>query len=96
MKEIEIKNLNVLSFFKVALYFSIIPAVIIFLMGIILFLFGIISDETELIFIGIVYIFLPGFMAAIYGVMGMLVSFIYNFLAQRFGGVRLTFEEIKK
>ncbi|MBS4537659.1 hypothetical protein GOQ27_04240 [Clostridium sp. D2Q-11] len=89
MKKIEIKKFGIGSLFKVALYFSIIPVVIMFLVGLVFLLIGIAGKVPEMGIFGVVYMVLPIFMVIFYGVMAVVAGLIYSGLASKFGGLEI-------
>ncbi|MBM6619160.1 hypothetical protein [Bacillus suaedaesalsae] len=93
MKKIEIKQIGVTSMFKTILFIGSVPLALMALIGIIITIVGVASGNTELLFFGVPYIVFPLFMIGIYGLMGMLVAYIYNKFASKFGGLELVIEE---
>jgi len=94
MKKVEITNIGAVSSFKVGLYVSIIPFGLLALIGVILIPVGVFTGETELLFVGISYIFMSGFTACFSSLIYMLMSWLYNKLAKKFGGLEITIKEI--
>ncbi|ANY66861.1 hypothetical protein BBD42_10580 [Paenibacillus sp. BIHB 4019] len=93
MKKLEIKGIGTVSAFKATAYMMIIPAVLLFLLGIIFTLIGVVAQEPTLLAIGIPYILMPVFLIGIYGAISMLVALLYGVLAKKFGGLELIVEE---
>lgn len=93
MKKLEIKSIGVVSAFKATLYLSIIPMALIFLIGFIMLLIGILVQEYAVLGIGIAYMIMPIFMLFMYGLIAMLGALIYNLLAGKFGGLEITVKE---
>lgn len=93
MKKVEIKELGIVSSFKATIYFTIVPCAIIFLLGLFLTIVGASIGRPELLFIGVPYLLMPVFMVAIYGLISMLNSLIYNKLAAKFGGLEVVIAE---
>lgn len=90
MKKIEIKKLTIESTFKVTLYLMIIPAILLFLMGLGMLVFGLFTHTIELTIMGILYAISSVVVVLLYGVISMLMALIYNSLSKKFGGLELT------
>lgn len=88
--KIEIKSLGTKSMLKTTLYIASIPLGIMFLVGIISLLIGAASGNSKNMMAFIPFIFMPFFMIIVYGLLGMLVSVVYNFFANKYGGLELT------
>ncbi len=94
MKNIEIKRMGIGSVWKVTTYMMILPAVLCFLMGILMILISIVTGAKEMLLMGILLGFAyPILFLTVYGLMGMLAAVIYNWLAGKFGGLELTIKE---
>ncbi|MTI71308.1 MAG: hypothetical protein FH751_13745 [Firmicutes bacterium] len=93
MRRIEIKKLDVKSVFKILIYFALIPAIIMVLIGCIATFIGFITQETMAIFIGVGYMFMPILLVVFYGAFGSLFALLYNGLANKFGGLELFIED---
>lgn len=96
MKKIEIKQIGPTSMFKTILFVGSVPLALMAFIGIIISIIGVASGNTELLYFSVPYIVLPLFMIGIYGLVGMLVAFIYNKFASKFGGLELVIEEKKE
>lgn len=93
MKKIEIKQIGPTSMFKTILFIGSVPLALMALIGIIISIIGVASGNTELLYFSVPYVVFPLFMIGIYGLMGMLVAYIYNKFANKFGGLELVIDE---
>lgn len=97
MKKYEVKKLGALSVFKTMMYMMIIPIVILILIGVIMTIVGFITKVFEVALIGMLMaIGYPILFIVLYGVFGTLMTFIYNGLAGKFGGLEITLDELDK
>lgn len=96
MRRIEVKKVAPVSVFKALMYLMVIPMGILFLIGVISALVGVALGETEVLWFGIAYTFVPFIMLGIYGLLSMLIALIYNLFAGKFGGLVLTINELDK
>ncbi len=94
MKKIEIISFGLKSLFKTTIYFAFIPLVLMFLLGIIVLIIGIVSSYSELILVGIIYMVIPFGMIIFYGLFTSLVGLIYNIFLKKYGGLELTVKAI--
>jgi len=89
MKSYEVLELNKKSVFKTMVYLMIIPSILIFIVGLGIVVVGILIKEPLTLVVGIPYMIMPVVLILIYGLVSMLVAWIYNKLAKRFGGLEL-------
>lgn len=87
MTKLEIKKLDVKSVFKVVLYFSLIPVLIVFIGFLIS---GIFIGSLE--FIAIIPILIYPFFL---GLIGMVTALIYNWFSKKFGGLRIEVADLE-
>lgn len=92
MKKVEIKKLDLMSVFKVTIYFMIVPFSIFALIGLITLLVGIGLGMFELITVGVIYTVMPIAIIPFYGGMAALTGLIYNLLTKKFGGLKYYIE----
>ncbi|MDQ0885079.1 flagellar biosynthesis protein FliQ [Paenibacillus sp. V4I9] len=88
--KIEIKSIGAKSMFKTTLYLASVPLGIMFLVGILALIIGIASGNSKSTMTFIPLVVMPFFMIIVYGLIGMLVSALYNFFANKFGGLELS------
>lgn len=93
MKKVEVKEIKAVSAFKTTVYLVSVPMGILLVIGSLIALVSAMLRSGPGILVGILYMIMPLFMLAIYGALSMLVAIIYNFLANRFGGLELIIEE---
>lgn len=93
MKKLEVRKLGIGSLVKVTLYFSIIPAVLMFLGGLLAFLLGIASGERGAVVFGMIYLLMPIFMIGIYALVTSIGGLLYNGLSSKFGGLEIFVNE---
>jgi len=94
MKKFEVKKIGVKSMFKVTLYMMVIPAIFMLIAGIVILSFS--SLDSGFRTVGIIYLLFPILIVAIYGPLAMLMAWIYNVLAKKFGGLKLELSKSKK
>jgi len=93
-KKFEIKKIKALSLFKTFLFLAVIPAVILMLFGIVLMAMGVMANDDELVYEGFVgYVANTVLMTLLYGLLTIPVALVYNFLAGKFGGLKLELSE---
>lgn len=93
MKKIEIKEVGPKSAFKTTLYIASIPLAILLFIGIIATIIGATTENGTVLEMGVLYIMMPFFMLAIYGLVSMLVALVYNKFTSKFGGLELVITE---
>lgn len=93
MRKIEIKEIGIKSAFKATVYFLIIPAAIMLVIGFLVTVIGALAGNGTMALIGLPYIFMSIFMIGIYGALSMLTSLVYNKLTQKFGGLELVIQD---
>lgn len=93
MKKLEIKGIGTISALKAVTYITIIPAALLFLIGLAMLLIGIAVGEPGLWGIGLAYTIMPVFIVGMYGVISMVIALLYGVLAKKFGGLELIVEE---
>lgn len=87
MTKLEIKKVDIKSVFKVVLYFSFIPVLIVFIGFLIS---GIFIGSLE--FKAIIPILLYPFFL---GLIGMVTALIYNWFSKKFGGLRIEVADLE-
>lgn len=90
LMKLEIKSLGTKSMLKTTLYIASIPIGVMFIFGIIALLIGAALGNSKTMMAFIPFLLMPFFMIIVYGILGMLVSVVYNFFANKFGGLELT------
>ena len=93
MKKLVVKQIGVRSAFKVTLYVVSVPMALVFILGLIFTVIGASFPATRLLYVGIPYLIMPFFLLFLYGLFSMLISFVYNKFAGKFGGLELQVEE---
>jgi len=96
MKKIEIKSVNTKSAFKATVFMNLFTMGLMFLVGLILLLVGILLGNVALLGMGIGYLFMPVIGLGLSGLINMVNVLIYSKLAQKYGGLELDVEESNK
>jgi len=89
MRKVEIAEITPMSAFKATIYILIIPFALMMLIGLFMVMIGIMTDQSAILFAGLVYVVMPIILIGIYGVICMLIALVYNLLARKFGGIEL-------
>lgn len=94
MKQIEIKRFDPLNVGKVTVYMMAIPAVICFLIGLVLIPLGIFFHHKQNIIMGIIICFgYPVLFIVVYGLMGIVQAYLYNWFSKKYGGLTIQVDE---
>jgi hypothetical protein len=94
MKSLEIKKLSPVSVLKTFMYLMLLPSAIFIVVGVIMFLVGIFTKNTELAIIAaVIAILYPVILIGVYGGLAALQALIYNLCARKFGGLKLFVDE---
>ncbi|MBH5316848.1 hypothetical protein I6N90_03360 [Paenibacillus sp. GSMTC-2017] len=88
--KMEVKAFGIFSVFKTVLYFLILPAGFMAVLGLIALVVGFAIGEHTVTVMAIPYIIMPIFMMILYPVFGMLNGLIYNGFSKKFGGLEVT------
>lgn len=96
----EVKAVNLKSLFKLGFFFYLAIMVVVGVVGLLMLLYGLVtnfSTTTLMSSLGaiLVYVLVALFYGLLAAVMMVLSGFIYNKLANKFGGVKLDLEEAK-
>jgi len=89
MRKMEIKRIGPRSAFKATLYLASVPLALFLVVGLLLSVIGASIGNTNLLMVGIPYIFMSFVMIFVYGLISMLASLIYNKFAGKFGGLEI-------
>lgn len=94
MIKLEVKSINAKSVFKSALMASVIPAIILLAIMVVVFLLtgSVLYDSNGGLLLTIFYLILTPVLC---GLMGMLYTASYNWLAKIFGGLKVTCSELE-
>lgn len=88
MKRVEIKRFDPLNMGKVMVYMMIIPSALCLLAGIVMVPVGILMQKAETIVMGaIIGIVYPVMFIVMYGLIGIIQAYLYNWLADKWGGL---------
>ncbi|RPF54160.1 hypothetical protein [Aquisalibacillus elongatus] len=96
MNQVEVKRVGVKSVFKVLVYLLSLPLSIFFVVGIVASVIGMSTSQLDWVATFGPFIIMPFFFIAFYGLLSMLIAAVYNFLAKRFGGLKLQVQGLEE
>jgi hypothetical protein len=94
MKQVEIKRFNPLNTGKVMVYMMAVPAVLCFLVGLVMVPVGILIHKTETTVFGVIVgLGYPVMFIVMYSIMGIIQAYLYNWFAGKYGGLIIEIDE---